>query len=82
MKIFIISVLLSSLWGQFDLAYYGFGLDIGSRIWFFYKCANPHNSKKISLNGELRFYDIKDPNESMVYDPYYGTTRTIGGISR
>ena len=41
----------------------------------------PHSSKKLSVNAELRFYDIKDPNESMVYDPYYGTTRTIGGIS-
>jgi len=82
MKIFIISVLLSSLWGQFDLAYYGFGLDIGSSgSGFFINAQIPHNSKKISLNGELRFYDIKDPNESMVYDPYYGTTRTIGGIS-
>ena len=30
MKIFIIFAFLSSLWGQFELSYYGFGLDIGS----------------------------------------------------
>ncbi len=75
-------ILISLSWGQFEPAYYGFGLDIGSSgSGFFLNGHIPHNSKKISLNTELRFYDIKDPNESMVYDPYYGTTRTIGGIS-
>ena len=70
------------MWGQFEPAYYGFGLDIGSSgSGFFLNGQIPHSSKKLSVNAELRFYDIKDPNESMVYDPYYGTTRTIGGIS-
>ena len=82
MKIFINFAFLSSLLGQFELSYYGFGLDIGSSgSGLFINAQIPYNSKKISFNGELRFYDIKDPNESMVYDPYYGTTRTIGGIS-
>ena len=73
---------ISILWCQFEQPYYGFGLDIGSSgSGFFINGQIPHNSKKFSLNAELRFYDIKDPNESMVYDPYYGTTRTIGGVS-
>ena len=82
MKLFFSFVFISLSWGQFDPAYYGFGLDIGSSgSGFFINGHIPHNSKKLSLNAELRFYDIKDPNESMVYDPYYGTTRTIGGVS-
>ena len=82
MKLFFSCLLTSLLWGQFESAYYGFGLDIGSSgSGFFLNGQIPHSSKKLSVNAELRFYDIKDPNESMVYDPYYGTTRTIGGIS-
>ena len=82
MKLIFIFLLISSLWGQFEKPYYGFGLDIGSSgSGLFLNSQIPHNSKFYSLNVELRFYDIKDPNESMVYDPYYGTTRTIGGIS-
>ena len=73
---------ISILCGQFEQPYYGFGLDIGSSgSGFFINGQMLHNSKKYSLNAEFRFYDIKDPNESMVYDPYYNTTRTIGGIS-
>ena len=82
MKLFFSCLFISLLWGQFEPAYYGFGLDIGSSgSGFFLNGQIPHSSKKLSVNAELRFYDIKDPNESMVYDPYYGTTRTIGGIS-
>ena len=82
MRLFFSCALVSILWGQFEQPYYGFGLDIGSSgSGFFINGQMSHNSKKYSLNTELRFYDIKDPNESMVYDPYYGTTRTIGGIS-
>tara|TARA_B100001989_G_scaffold243271_1_gene210817 strand:- start:360 stop:944 length:585 start_codon:yes stop_codon:yes gene_type:complete len=82
MKLIFIFLLSSSLWGQFEKPYYGFGLDIGSSgSGLFLNSQIPHNSKVFSLNIELRFYDIKDPNESIVYDPYYGTTRTIGGIS-
>ena len=82
MKCFFSCLIISLSWGQFDPTYYGFGLDIGSSgSGFFINGQMPHNSKKFSLNAEIRFYDIKDPNESMVYDPYYGTTRTIGGVS-
>ena len=82
MKLFFSCLFTSLLWGQFESAYYGFGLDIGSSgSGFFLNGQISHSSKKLSVNAELRFYDIKDPNESMVYDPYYGTTRTIGGIS-
>ena len=82
MKFLFYFIFLASLWGQFETAYYGFGIDVGaSGSGIFVNGQIPFNSKKVSLNAELRFYDIKDPNESMVYDPYYGTTRTIGGIS-
>ena len=71
MKLFFSCLLTSLLWGQFESAYYGFGLDIGSSgSGFFLNGQIPHSSKKLSVNAELRFYDIKDPNESMVYDPY------------
>ena len=82
MKLFFSCVFISVLFGQFEDAYYGFGLDIGSSgSGFFLNGKIPHSSKKLSINAELRFYDIKDPNETMVYDPYYGTSRTIGGVS-
>jgi len=82
MKLFFSCVFISLLWGQFETAYYGFGLDIGSSgSGFFLNGKIPHSSKKISINAELRFYDIKDPNETPVYDPYYGNSRTIGGVS-
>ena len=81
MKLFFSCLFISLLWGQFEPAYYGFGLDIGSSGSGFFEWTDPAQFKKLSVNAELRFYDIKDPNESMVYDPYYGTTRTIGGIS-
>ena len=82
MKLILKFAFISILCGQFEQPYYGFGLDIGSSgSGFFINGQMLHNSKKYSLNAEFRFYDIKDPNESMVYDPYYNTTRTIGGIS-
>ena len=82
MKLLFSFVFISLLWGRFESSTYGFGLDIGSSgSGFFFNAQIPHSSKKFSLNAEFRFYDIKDPNESMVYDPYYGTTRTIGGVS-
>ena len=81
MKLFFSCLFISLLWGQFEPAYYGFGLDIGSSGSGFFEWTDSAQFKKLSVNAELRFYDIKDPNESMVYDPYYGTTRTIGGIS-
>lgn len=82
MKFLFYFIFLASLWGQFENAYYGFGIDLGaSGSGIFVNGQVPLNSKKFSLNAELRFYDIKDPDESVVYDPYYGTTRTIGGIS-
>ena len=50
MKTFIVFAFLSSLWGQFEKAYYGFGLDIGSSgSGLFINAQIPLNSKKISL---------------------------------
>ena len=82
MKIVICIVFISNLWGKFDQHYYGFGLDIGSSgSGFFINGQTNYHTKIFSLNAEMRFYDIKDPNETPVYDPYYGSTRTIGGVS-
>ena len=82
MRLILKFAFISILCGQFEQPYYGFGLDIGSSgSGLFINGQMSHNSKKYSLNAELRFYDIKDPNESIVYDPYYGTTRAIGGVS-
>ena len=40
-----------------------------------------HDSEKISLNGEIRFYDIKAKDETVVYDYYSGRYQDVGGIS-
>ena len=82
LKIITFLIFLSNLWGNFDQHYFGFGLDIGSSgSGIFINGVTKHSAKYFSLNAELRFYDIKDPNETPVYNPYYGNTRTVGGIS-
>ncbi len=81
-KIVLCIIFTSNLWGKFDQHYYGFGLDIGtSGSGVFINGQTNYHTKTFSLNAELRFYDIKDPNETPVYDPYYGSTRTVGGVS-
>ena len=68
--------------GQFNDRYRGFGLDIGSSgSGLFVTFSSLHSSQKMSLNGEFRFYDIKAPDETLVYDYYSGQTRNAGGIS-
>jgi hypothetical protein len=68
--------------GQFNDRYRGFGLDVGSSgSGLFITLSSLHNSEKVSLNGELRFYDIKAVDEALVYDYYSGQTRSAGGIS-
>jgi len=57
------------LFGQFDQVTNGFGLDIGSNGSGIFVTRNYiHNSEKTSLNGEIRFYDIKADDETIVYD--------------
>tara|TARA_B100001250_G_C19509780_1_gene661148 strand:- start:145 stop:741 length:597 start_codon:yes stop_codon:yes gene_type:complete len=83
-KFGIIWFLLGSLmlFGQFNQNYYGFGLDIGSSgSGIFITGQSIHEKEKISLNGELRFYDIKSNNETVIYNPFYGQFETVGGTS-
>jgi len=70
------------IFGQFSNSYRGFGLDIGtSGSGFFVTVSSLHDSEKYSLNGELRFYDIKAKDETVVYDYYSGRYQDVGGIS-
>lgn len=71
-----------SICGQFNNSYKGFGLDIGtSGSGFFLSVSSLHDTELISLNGELRFYDIKAKDETVVYDYYSGRYQDVGGIS-
>ena len=68
--------------GQFDQAFNGFGLDIGSSgSGMFITRQLTHTSEIYSLNGELRFYDIKADDETIVYDYYTGQYQSVGGKS-
>jgi hypothetical protein len=70
------------LFGQFDQVTNGFGLDIGSSgSGMFVTRHYFHSSEKIALNSELRFYDIKAEEETIVYDYYTGQYKTVGGKS-
>ena len=70
------------VFGQFTNSYKGFGLDIGtSGSGFFLTVSSLHDTEKISLNGEVRFYDIKAKDETVVYDYYSGRYQDVGGIS-
>ena len=83
-QIGIFYFLLSSvmIYGQFNQNYYGFGLDIGSSgSGVFVTGQSIYDTEKFSLNGEIRFYDIKANNETVVYNPYYGQWESVGGTS-
>ena len=68
--------------GNFDHVSNGFGLDIGSSGSGMFIMRNyGHSSERYSLNGELRFYDIKAVDETIVYDYYTGQYKTLGGKS-
>ena len=68
--------------GQFDHVHNGFGLDIGSSgSGVFIMRQYNHNSGNYSLSGELRFYDIKSSNETIVYDWYTNQYKSVSGIS-
>lgn len=83
MKINLILLILPTIiFGQFDNVATGFGLDIGSSgSGMFVSRHYEHVSGKVSLNGELRFYDIKADEETIVYDYYTGQYKSVGGIS-
>ena len=70
------------LLGQFDQVTNGFGLDIGtSGSGMFIMRNYVHASEYLALNGELRFYDIKAEDETIVYDYYTGQYKSVGGQS-
>ena len=70
------------LLGQFDQVTNGFGLDIGSSGSGIFIMRNYiHASEKLALNGEVRFYDIKADDETIVYDYYTGQYKSVGGKS-
>ena len=82
MKIFFSFLFPVLLLGQFDQAFNGFGLDIGSSgSGMFITRQLTHTSEIYSLNGELRFYDIKADDETIVYDYYTGQYQSGGGKS-
>ena len=82
MKIFFSFLFPVLLLGQFDQAFNGFGLDIGSSgSGIFITRQLTHSSEIYSLNGELRFYDIKADDETIVYDYYTGQYQSVGGKS-
>jgi len=81
-RILIIIFLQTIVLGQFDNITNGFGLDIGSNgSGLFFTRNYMHNSNKFSLNGEIRLYDIKGGEETIVYDIYSGRYQTVGGKS-
>tara|TARA_B100001250_G_C19725094_1_gene755682 strand:- start:384 stop:965 length:582 start_codon:yes stop_codon:yes gene_type:complete len=70
------------LLGQFDQITNGFGLDIGSCGSGMFIIRNyVHASEKLAFNGELRFYDIKAEDETIVYDYYTRQYKSVGGKS-
>ena len=82
MKIFFSFLFPVVVLGQFDQAFNGFGLDIGSSgSGMFITRQLTHTSEIYSLNGELRFYDIKADDETIVYDYYTGQYQSVGGKS-
>ena len=77
---FLLAVMVIN--GLFNQNYYGFGLDIGSSgSGVFITGQSIYDTEKFSLNGEIRFYDIKANNETIVYNPYYGQFESVGGTS-
>ena len=82
LKLLIAVGLPSFLVAQFNDVHQGFGLDIGSNgSGIFLARQYTHESGKYSLSGELRFYDIKASEETIVYDWYYNQYQSVGGKS-
>ncbi len=82
MRKFLLFFLFSLVFGQFNQIYNGFGIDLGTNgSGFFITRHYKHNSERFSLNSEIRFYDIKSENETIVINSYTGQYRTVGGKS-
>lgn len=81
-KLFSCFFLTSLLFGGFSKVYNGFGLDIGtSGSGIFITRQAIHDSDYFSINGEIRFYDIKASEEAFVYNYFSGQYESIGGKS-
>jgi hypothetical protein len=60
----------------------GFGLDIGSNgSGLFIVRQYSNNNKAFAFNFEMRFYDIKSQNETIVYDYYTRQYKAVSGKS-
>ena len=82
MKIFFSIMFSTFLFGEFGKTYNGFGIDIGTNgSGIFITRQILHDSEKFSLNGELRFYDIKSSTETYAYNLYTGQYESTGGKS-
>ncbi|MFL2983270.1 MAG: hypothetical protein ACJZ12_02645 [Candidatus Neomarinimicrobiota bacterium] len=79
MKIFFCFIFSSLIFAELNQSYNGFGLDIGkSGSGIFITRQGIHESGNFSINGELRFYDIKASNEVIVYDYFSGQYQSVG----
>ena len=82
MKLFLSFILSTFLYAEFGQIHNGFGIDIGSSgSGIFITRQATHESEKYSLNGELRFYDIKASDETIIYNYYSGQYQSVGGKS-
>ena len=66
--------------GQFSSVQYGLGLDIGSSgsgIFFNHMWTN--TSETASIVAELRYFDVKGDEETIVYDYWTNQYSTVGG---
>ena len=82
MRILLSLTFCSILFADFNQIYNGFGLDIGtSGSGIFVTRQAIHNSENYSINAEVRFYDIKASDETIVYNYYSGQYQTVGGKS-
>ena len=82
MRILLSLTFCSTLFADFNQIYNGFGLDIGTNgSGIFVTRQAIHDSENYSLNAEVRFYDIKASDETIVYNYYSGQYQTVGGKS-
>ena len=66
--------------GQFSSVQYGLGFDIGSSgsgIFFNHMWTN--TSETASIVAELRYFDVKGDEETIVYDYWTNQYSTVGG---
>ena len=70
------------LYAGYDNISNGFGLDIGSNgSGLFIVRQYSNNNKSFAFNFEIRLYDIKSQNETIVYDYYTGQYKAVSGKS-